>query len=665
MRSKVTYFLLALNLLLFGYLILSERPWSRTQTIEDNRRRVLGPEAANLATIAIAPGVATRPSDNPAPTETIRLNRAARGDGWVLSAPIEWPANKHAVDPILTALQFLENETSFLVSDLEKSRQTLANYGLAEPSLIVTATPVTPEDAATPAPPFTLRIGDATAVGSPSGRNLYVLSPDGLRVHVVGPNLLSSLTVGLDQLRSDRLFTIPVFEARALTLQITETQSVRTRLRRETSRWILEAPITTRAAKAPVELLINDLGALRVARFVAPSDAPPADRIGLAAPRIRVTLEGNSRRETLLLGRPVRDPSPSANPADPVEFYARLDERPTLFTVSVPAAVLTTLEAAQTLLREPRILDFDPALISSLTIAPAEGVLPGPLRIQRLDSAPGSSPSWQILSPRMAAPLRGDPALIARFIQTLQLLQAESPRPDASPFISDAPSRLELENLGFNRPERTITLQLDAPPTNPAAPPVTGPSTLVLELASPGGGDSSLYARVLNQPYLYAVPRGMIHHFDPAPRSWRDRGLARLPETSQITRLVLRSTVPDAAPVLDYTVKADAPPPPHVGPLLAALRDLRAQTIVREDFPATVPVDGVERPWAYTLEAFTEPPSDTALVLSLAERTGAMTQLAGSSTLGLVFTLEQPILDALWALLYTPPAPPSALTILP
>ena len=54
MRSKVTFLLLALNLLLFGYLIVSERPWSATREIEANRRRVLGPEAADLSAIEIA-----------------------------------------------------------------------------------------------------------------------------------------------------------------------------------------------------------------------------------------------------------------------------------------------------------------------------------------------------------------------------------------------------------------------------------------------------------------------------------------------------------------------------------------------------------------------------------------------------------------------------------
>ena len=92
--------------------------------------------------------------------------------------------------------------------------------------------------------------------------------------------------------------------------------------------------------------------------------------------------------------------------------------------------------------------------------------------------------------------------------------------------------------------------------------------------------------------------------------------------------------------------------------LLASLRELRAKTIVREGHPATVPVDGVEKPWAYLLEATLEPPGDGPLVLTLAERAGGMTQLAGNARLDLVFTLEQPFLDALWSLLH-PESKPS------
>ena len=648
MRSKVTFLLLALNLVLFGYLLLSERPWSATGRIEENRRRVLGPEAANLSGLTLT----LRPAPDAPPgtaSSTVRLER--RGEAWFLAAPLDWPANDFAVRRILNELQFLEHETSFPVADLARNGQTLADYGLDRPRLEITATPAPgPAGAPPPASAFTLCVGAAAAVGN----RLYVLSPDGTRVHVVPPSF--GATFGTDPaallagLRSDQLFNIPVFEARALTLQA-GAASVRTRLRRDQTRWAFEAPITTRAAKTPVELLINDLNALRVARFLAAEPTPEAT--GLATPRLRLTLEGNARRETLLLGLPVAPP-PAA--AESIELHARLDDRPTAFTVEVPAAVLRTLDQAQTELRDRRVLAFDPARVAAVVVAPPEGAAPGALRIQKLDAAAGVPAAWRLASPALAGPARADPALVARLLGNLQLIEAAPPRPKASPFVSDAPSRVELENLGFNRPERTVTLELAAPePSANAAP--EGPSTLVLELAQPVAGGAELYARVAGQPFIYAVPPETLLLLDVAPLSYRDRELARLPESVRITRLVVRTTTdPAAPPLLDHTV-GEEPPPPAITTLLAGLRELRAGRIVREGFPATVPVDGVEKAWAFQLEATLSPPGDGPLVLSIAERAGGGTQLAGSERLGLVFTLEQPVLDALWTLLQPNPGP--------
>lgn len=313
MRSKVTFILLALNLVLFGYLLYSERPWVATKTIDENRRRVLGPEAANLAAIELAsyPPAAegAAPAAAPAPAEIVRLRREGKNQGWVIASPLEWPANESAVGSILTALQFLEHETSFPVSDLERNGRTLADYGLDRPRLVVTATPAPSDSPGAPAPvPFTLRISDGAAVGD----RLYVLSPDGRRVHVVSRDRVEALSLDLARLRSDRLFTIPVFEARALTLQTGSAGSARTRLRRDQARWLFEAPITTRAAKTPVELLINDLNTLQVARFLPADAAPPPP------------------------SRPASPPPPSASPsratpaAKPFSSACRSARRPPL-----------------------------------------------------------------------------------------------------------------------------------------------------------------------------------------------------------------------------------------------------------------------------------------------------------------------------------------------
>lgn len=637
MRSKFTLVLLALNLALFGYLVLSERPWAKTRTIDENRRRVLGPEAANLAKLEIT----ARPDPAAAPT-TIRLERDLKGDAWSIKEPLDWPANDFAVRRILGELQFLEHETSFSVAELSRNGQTLADYGLQEPRLVLTATPA-PASPDAPAPsPIVLRIGDTAAVGD----RLYVLSPDGSRIHVVGRTLAEALIPDLARLRSDQLLTIPVFETRALTLQAGAT---RTRLRRDHARWLFEAPITARAAKTPVELALNSLTSLRVARFL-PSPLP-LETTGLASPRLRITLEGNARREILRLGNPATAPAAGA---DTIEVYAALDERTTPFTVAVPLRVLETLDSAQTALRDRRILDFDPGLVTSITISAPE---PTPsLRIQKLDTAPGEPPAWQLSSSLLSAPLRADADLVDKLLRRLQLLDATPPKPSASPFVSDAPSGAEIENLGFNRPERAVTLQLSAPPAAPNAP-ATAPTAPVLQLAQPVAGETTSYARLNGQPYVYGVAPEIIDALPIAPRNWRDRSIFRLPADTRITRLVIRSaTDADAAPILDYSPGAK-PAPEAVATLLNALPNLRAREITGETYPETVIVDGVAKPWAYRLEATLDPAAGGPLLLTFAERAGGMTQQAGSPASGLVFALEQPVLDALWALLYPTPNP--------
>ena len=651
MRSTFTAILLALNLAVFGYLYFSEHPWSATGRIEENRRRVLGPEAANLTALELlAPAPRPAPGAEPATPAASenRIHLERTGDAWFLTTPLNWPANDFAVRRILTALQFLEHETSFPVSDLARNGQTLADYGLADPRLIVTATPAPATPGTVAASPFTLKIGDGTAVG----KNLYILSPDATRIHVVDGALAEALAPDLAKLRSDQLLTVPVFEARALTLQ-TSANTTRTRLRRDQTRWLFEAPITTRAAKTPVDLAINGLNALRVTRFLSPAETPAPDLTGLTAPRLRITLEGNARRETLLLGLPVK---PAAPAGETIELFAQLDDRATTFTTTVPTELLNTLDRAQTTLRDRTLLDFDPALVTALSLAAPE---PAPaLRLQRLDATtPGTPAAWQLASPSLAAPLRADRELVEKLLRQLQLLSATAPKPGDSPFVSDAPTAAEIENLGFNRPERTLTLQL-APAPAAANSPASPPSTLVLQIASPGGADPGTYARILGQPFVYALRPETIDALPIAPRLWRERALQTLPPATTITRLVLRPATSDAAPLLEYSPSA-TPPPAPVATLLAALRDLRAQTLIREDYPATVPVDGVEKPWAYILEATLEPALPTGpLILTLAERSGGRTQFAGSPTLGLVFTLPQPVLDALWTLLY--PAPPTA-----
>lgn len=647
MRTKVTLFLLFLNVALFFFIFRFEREWRTEQAALESRRRVLGPEAANIQSLEITgPGLAA----------PVRLER--RDDAWSLASPLEWPANPHAVLRIANELKFLEHEASFAVADLAANSQSLADYGLEQPQLTVAFR------SGGASAPQSLRIGAETPVGN----RVYVLSPDGRRIHVVGRSLLDSLRLTTDELRASTFFSIPFFEVRSLTLQTAAPANLRIRVRRgEGDRWSFENPITARASRTAVQLTINGLNALETRRYLGVERSSPelADRAGLGAGALRVTLEGNNRRETLLLGTEI-GPVPVADGGPPHrEFYAKLEDRSAVFSVAVPDALVATLRNAQVELRERRILDLEGRTVTALILA-----APGrpELTLERLEAAGAAAPGWQMIVRQGAGAgpqtLPADRETVERLLQHLQVLETRE-------FLSDAPSGLDLENWGLTRPERVVTLALAGAPGVPS-------SSLVLHLGVASEREGRAYAKLASQDFVYLVDPGILGAVPVVPRIYRERLLRELPPGARIAGIALLN-LPDRSPVYARQLangetweQALAAEPAErraaVETLLTQLRTLRAKSFVRDEFAPTVPVAGEDRPWRYQLDATLalvggDGAQQSVSTLFFSERAGGATQFAGAPDLqgGVIFEAEQALLDALWTLTYGPrdPGPPA------
>ncbi|MDR1281278.1 MAG: DUF4340 domain-containing protein, partial [Opitutaceae bacterium] len=399
---------------------------------------------------------------------------------------------------------------------------------------------------------------------------------------------------------------------------------------------------------------------------------PPPDRTGLGPDATRITLEGNNRRETLLLGNPVTPPAATAaaaatpaaaNAETIVERYARLEDREgILFTTLVPGKLADTLKEAQTTLRDKNILDLDTNAIVSVTIATPRSEI----TLQHLeDAAPDTG--WQVLSregdtaPRT---MTADGATIAHLIRELAQLKVEKPEQ----FVNDAPTRADNETYGFNLPERTITLT--SKPT--AAQPATN---IKLELGHGTGtnattnGKRALHARVAGQPFIYEIPPEILDTLTTNPLDYRERTLQILPPDTPVAHLALR-TADGATTLYEHTLapgetweKALATEPVPRRAALAALLGqiprIQARTITRDTFPDRITINGRERPWAWKIELTPASPTGTTptpgtITLFVAERSGGTTWHLGSPNhdLNLVFEAPQPLIDALWALLY-------------
>ncbi len=631
MRSKVTVVLLFLNVVLFAYIYYT---W-HTPGVLVPSHAVLPPEISSMDSF----------------TRTLRTGEVVKlekkNETWWLTRPYEWPANPIATAHLSHELQFLKDVASFPVTDLAKSGQTLADYGLTEPSIVLEFTAAQKS--------FKLLIGDSTK----DDNNLYVLSPDGARIHVVNRSLAQGAGLSLAELRNPTIFTIPEFEVRSLNLQLPAPSNLKVRLRRDSaSHWNFESPILARAAKTPVNVTITALNGLTAKTFIPPNEAD-LDRFGLGAPALRVTLEGNARRETMLIG----NAAPTAG-----DYYAKIEDKPVVFTTTISPTLLGVLRSAQENLRDPHVVDFDPATVTAVNIA-----VPGQpeLALQKLETAapakgaPANTPvpeSWQVITRTAGqAPvtLPGDAAVITELLTKIQLLAARK-------FLTDAPAAAEVERYGFNRAEREITLSLNT------GGGLSGkdPSTDVLQIGVSPDEPGKAFARLTNPPFVYEILPDILDETPALARHYRQRLLRPgLADGARITSVSLVDLSNNATLYTQKLKEGDkdwlaviAAEPEAVRPILGAvlnnLRTLRAQSFAADTFsPDHADTAQGARPWRYRLDYTIAYNGDAAQgtpsSLLLTERLGGSSQIAGTADFGgVVFTPEQQLIDALFFLIY-------------
>ena len=636
MRTKVTLVLLFLNVALFYYIFQFASPFRPPQ---GHSRKVLPPQVAAIDRLEVRR------------TDAAPLVFEKRGDTWYLGTPYDWPADRNAIERLLNELILLEHETSFEVAKLPDTGQKLADYELDPASTTLLL--------GTSDKHLELKIGAPTQVRN----RLYVLSPDGTRIHVVGRSLVDALQSTPDQLRDTNLVDIPVFEARSLAVQVAAPGNLRVRLARSGQRWMFESPIQTRADKNAVELTLNRIRELRVASF---RDTPDARTTGLDNPALRLTVEGNQRRVILLLGAPVStEPPPGASFAE-TELFAKLEDRAAVFTVKVEDALLDNLRNAQSELRDRRLLDFEPARLTAISLrSPGQPEV----ALQRLETG-----AWQVHAREGdAAPLpqAADASIVARLVTQLGQLRAET-------FHSDAPFPADLEQWGFNRPEREVTLTLS--PESGVNVPTAAAPTLTLQLGVTGSeqGKPFTYARLAGAQFVYRVPADILTELPVVARHYRERTLRALPPGARITGLKL-TRLADSTTVFAHDLAAGqtwetalAAEKPEtqaaVLKLLEELRTLRASEFVRDSFAQRPEIDGQARPWTYQLDTTIalsgagEENQVTHSTLFLGERQGGTTLLVGSAEFNTLFHSTQAFLDATFALTFgsRDPGPPPA-----
>ncbi|MAV84509.1 MAG: DUF4340 domain-containing protein [Puniceicoccaceae bacterium] len=626
MRFKFTVFLLALNVIAFGIIAYLNHQAKQVEPSTGGLSRQIGRELIDADRIELhGRGI-----------ETPRILER-KGSTWHLIEPMQWSANYFAINRILNQLQFLEEEASFSVDEIEKTGQSLADYGLENPLLKIV---IAKGDET-----ISLSIGTLTEIGN----NVYFLGPDALEIFVVNRQVIDSLLVDLNDLRSREIFDIPVFEVDALGLQIrsgntADGSSLKVRLARNNGAWIFEAPLAAKANPALVDNTVNTLTAAKVRRFLETEQADPIVQ-GLETPFMQVTIYGNKRRQTLIVGN--LDPDSQGAP----QYFAKLEDNPAIFTVL--ARPFDALREAQEALRERNFMNFDSSMLSTINISENGRKI----RLQKLETGEND---WQVLESKGGndiQPYRADPAIMDKLIKDLSSLRAKG-------FTADAPSTSDIESYGFNNPRRVVTLSFSEG------------DPLTLMLAYPENSRDALYAKTNLADFIFKVERSATLRMIPLNTPYyRNRILDILPAAARISALQLTNLQTGEA-IFDYVLgqenisgndlieEFDANHAEHIPVLLGAIRKFEVKSYLLDSYAEAYPVDAEKSlPWRFQLSATIQLPGDETDRTETREyvftdRLSGTVQVAGSKQYNTIFEIPQSLLDALYELTEDMEIPP-------
>lgn len=457
--SRTTLLLLAANLVCAGLI------WRALPTSQEALERGLAfPTVPATVTIE-------------GPSGKLRLERTE--GGWLITEPFRWTANPWQVQRLLGELALVREAPRRAAPAEAKERWTVAVT--AEGGNAVSAT--------------------VTAEAGPSGARGAWLDGGDRGGATGGEQLLKALALAPEDYRVDAVFTIPAFEARAISVRRARAgaEDLRWGLVLETREqvgkaepapaWRFEAPLNLAADAERMPRAVSALADLRVARFLPRREAAPP------APRLRVSLESSSRRQVLLAWE-ARDGLAEAcledNPGQPF-----LVEEKSLATWLDPVAELRS--------RQP--CDFDPAGATGITLTHLADQRT--LTLHRLET-PGVAGRWELpVVPGSTATRRLEVSVgrAQQFLRLLTGLRAADGQETTTP-PGLAWHRVEIEFAG---------------------------GKLAYELAADAG---RVLVRAPGGPAL-ACPtdQPMERWLSVLPENWRTETIARLPAGSQVARI--------------------------------------------------------------------------------------------------------------------------------
>jgi len=349
--------------------------------------------------------------------------RKPKDGEWQLLKPVETGADATTVGQLLSEVQFVEKLQTF--PGEARTEANLQTFGLGQPTRSLTL--------ATPEGELSVEIGRETPIAG--GGSAKVRQPrSGEQLFVVQNQLAEAMDKDLNAWREKRVFPLVVPEVKEFWMRqgATEVEIQKT----EEGAWMVRKPVEAPADPVAVQGVLGEISALRAADFVADSEGDLA-LYGLTAPAQFFEVKSKATNRILQIGQP--------NPKDTNQVFARMADRPFVFTLS--KASLDPLGKLPERVRDRRLATFG----SSGPITKIEfGGRSGEYRLEK--QGEGWVASWGG-SNRVA-----DPARVNRWLDAL--LNSRANR-----FLATE----DPAKLGFAKPRLTAALSWTVPSTNGTA----------------------------------------------------------------------------------------------------------------------------------------------------------------------------------------------------
>lgn len=550
--------------------------------------------------------------------EAIQLN--ANGQEWFLDKPIQWPANHFTVNQIIHQLNLLSEEARFSANEILQSNQSLSDFGLMDPVLSI--------ELGKGEKALQIQLGNST----PLGNKLYLYLPQKEMIYVVTNRLFQSQLLSLDSLRQKEIINIPNFEIEALNYQVRthpeerlSKLSVRIEKNLSDNTWHFNAPLKVQADASLVNQTIRELTTAQIEKFLPP-EILDSEMLGFENPYMKLSLEGNKRRTTLILGNSVSDQNGSKR------YYAKLENNSSIFTVN--SEDFDRFVEAHKALREKSFIRLDPSLISTVDLSDASSQT----KLQRLENN-----QWQVLSldqNSSTQAVQADRVIVDAFFKNLEQLRAVD-------FFSDNPSEESLSALGFDRALLSIKL-FDREANILQLKAVAHPSNESLILINLEGSTS-----------IYSVEKkSFLENFNPSPLNYKSRVIEKLPKAARITKLQIVDLQNDKH-LLEYNSSpsegdtADTiDPASNYETLFAHLIEMRAQGYIDQPFALDAVDSYGQALWNYQLLFEIILPGDTEAKIEnrsyyLSARESGSRQLGGIPSTDIMFELSPELIHAL------------------